>query len=102
MFDFIFDAIYRVLIQQDRWQLWLNGIGATLTMTTFGLLIGIVIGLFIAIIRVSHDSVLKPHIFLSIPNRIVRMYVTIIRGTPVVVQLLIFNFFILAAKIIGL
>ena len=98
MIDYIITVIDRVFIQQDRWRLWLNGVRASLTMTTFGLMLGIVVGLFIAIIRVSHDSMAKPHILLKIPNRIVRMYVTVIRGIPVVVQLMIFNFFILAAS----
>ena len=98
MIEFMINAIDRVFIQQDRWQLWLNGMRATMTMTTFGLMLGIVVGLFIAIIRVSHDSTMKPHICLQIPNRFVKMYVTTIRGIPVVVQLLIFNFIILAAS----
>jgi len=61
-------------------------------------MLGIAIGLLIAIVRVTHDSTLKPHILIRIPNRIVKTYVTIIRGIPMVVQLMIFSFIVLAAS----
>jgi len=69
--DSIITIIDRVFIRSDRWQLWLTGLQNTLQITFFALLLGIVIGFFIAVIRVTHDSVRRPHILLWIPNKIV-------------------------------
>jgi polar amino acid transport system permease protein/polar amino acid transport system substrate-binding protein len=71
--------------------LWLiNGLGQTLVITIFSSVIGIVIGLFLAIVRVL--SYTGKRIFLL--SRFVDIYLTVIRGTPVVVQLLIIYFII--------
>ncbi|MCL2227144.1 MAG: amino acid ABC transporter permease [Oscillospiraceae bacterium] len=98
MIDSIQHVIYRVFVQASRWELWLSGVRATMTIAFFALLLGIALGLAIALIRVVHDSAAKPHILVRIPNRIVKTYVSIIRGTPLVIQLLIMNFAILAAS----
>lgn len=87
-------VFYRVLIYDNRWQLFLNGLYVTLTLTALALMVGLVIGFFIALIRIVHDSTGR----LRIPNRIVRIYVSTVRGIPMVVQLMIMNFFILAAS----
>jgi len=92
------NVIDNVFIQYDRWEFWLTGIRASLTLTVFGLILGIFIGLFIALVRVTHDSMLNPHFLIRIPNRIVRTYVTVLRGIPVVIQIMIFNFVILSAS----
>lgn len=98
MIDFISLTIERVFIQADRWVLWLSGIQATMLITVFALSLGIVIGFSVAIIRITHDSSLTPHPVIRVLNRIVKIYVSVIRGTPTVIQLMIFNFFILAAS----
>jgi len=88
----------RVFLVQDRWRMWLTGLQNTLVITFFALIIGITLGFLLAMIRVGHDANPKPHILLQIVNRLVKIYITIIRGIPMVVQLMIFNFIILAAS----
>jgi len=90
------DMFDRVFIQEDRWTLWLSGLQATLAITFFALLIGLLIGFILALIRVIHGSSEKPGVPIRIVNRIVMMYVSTIRGIPMVVQLMVMNFFILA------
>jgi len=98
LIETIIDVIDRVFIRSDRYLLWLTGIQNTLLITFFALLLGIIIGFFIAVIRVSHDSIRQPHILLRIPHRIVKMYVTAVRGTPMMVQILIMNFIVFASS----
>jgi len=97
MIDSIMRAIDHTFIESDRWRLWLKGARATFTIAFFALLLGIMIGFVIAVVRVTYDASAKPHIIIRIFNRIFKTYVTIIRGIPVVVQILIWSFIILAA-----
>ncbi len=80
-------------IEDNRWQYLLNGLGVTLQVTFFALIIGIVVGFLIAAIRSTYDL----NGSLKIPNAICKVYITVIRGTPVVVQLLIIYYVIFAA-----
>lgn len=75
-------------ITDDRWKYIVEGLGVTLKVTLFAGIIGIVIGLMIAAIRSTHDKTgrLKPL------NMLCNLYLALIRGTPVVVQLLIIYF----------
>ena len=91
-------TIDRVFIRQNRYQLWLTGLQNTLVIAFFALLLGLVVGFFLSMIRVTHDASTKPHAILRILNRLVKIYISIIRGIPMVVQLMIFNFIILAAS----
>lgn len=79
-------------ITDNRWKYLWNGLGVTLKITFGALIIGVVIGFIIAGIRATHDKTGK----LKVLNAIAHIYLTIIRGTPVVVQLLITYFVILA------
>ena len=91
-------------LDQQRWKWLLQGLGNTLLITLFAVLIGIVIGIVIAAIRSTYDkneeSLKKNggagYWILYVLNGISKLYLTIIRGTPVVVQLLIFYFVIFA------
>lgn len=96
--DFITRTIERVFIESDRWMLWISGVQATMTITVFALALGVVVGLFVALVRVIYDASPTPHVIVRVLNRIVRIYVSVIRGTPTVIQLMIFNFVILAAS----
>ena len=98
MIELFMNVFESVFIVQDRYQLWLRGIQNTLIIAFFALILGLTVGLFLAMIRVGHDSAVKPHILLRIANLLVKIYITIIRGIPMVVQLMIFNFVILAAS----
>ncbi|MCL2392268.1 MAG: amino acid ABC transporter permease [Oscillospiraceae bacterium] len=91
-------AIYNVFIVHDRWAQWLSGLEMTLSVTFFALLLGLGIGLFISIIRVSHDAFEKPNIMLRLLNLIVKTYVSVVRGIPMVVQLAIWAFIVFAGS----
>ena len=77
-------------IDDNRWKYILNGLGVTLRVTLFAVLIGIAIGFIVAIIRSTYEKTGK----LKILNFFANIYLTVIRGTPVVVQLLIIYFVI--------
>ncbi|MGI6174773.1 MAG: amino acid ABC transporter permease [Christensenellales bacterium] len=80
-------------ITDDRWRYLWNGLGITLQVTFFAILIGLVLGFIVAIVRSTHDKTGK----LTVANAICRIYLTVIRGTPVVVQLLIIYFVIFSS-----
>ena len=90
-------------INDNRWQFLINGLVVTLRITFFALLIGIGIGVVISIVRSTYDKNIDTmrrgtgRIILEIFNGICKFYLTIIRGTPVVVQLMIFYFVILVS-----
>ena len=94
--NFVFQ-LYQTFIYQDRYMFFVNGLKITFIVTIGALVLGVIIGLIIAIVRVSHDSVVgkKPNIILRFFNRISIWYLTIIRGTPMMVQLLIMGFVIM-------
>jgi His/Glu/Gln/Arg/opine family amino acid ABC transporter permease subunit len=81
-------------IVEDRWRYIWDGLGVTLIVTICSVIIGITIGFIVAVIRSTHDKTGK----LKIGNGICRVYLTVIRGTPVVVQLLIIYFVIFASS----
>lgn len=80
-------------ITDNRWKYLWDGLGITLQVTFFAVLIGILLGFTIAIIRSTHDKTGK----LRFLDLLCRVYLTVIRGTPVVVQLLIIYFVIFAS-----
>ena len=83
--DYIITAFTRTFIEEDRYRMFLKGIGNTLLITFFATLIGVVIGALVAIIKTYHKQTGK----MKILNAVCEFYTTLIRGTPVVVQLLI-------------
>jgi polar amino acid transport system permease protein len=100
------DEFVNNFIDDNRWEWLVEGLKNTLIITFFATLIGIVIGVFIAIVRSTYDKnseTLKKkkgfgYYLLSVLNIICKIYLTIIRGTPVVVQLLIMYFIIMASS----
>ena len=84
------DTLYNTFIVAERYKTLIEGFGKTILITVGALLIGIVIGTIVAIIKVFADRNKKLKIFDMLCN----LYLTVIRGTPVVVQLLI-SFFII-------
>ena len=84
------ERFYDNFIQDDRWNYIWEGLTVTLRVTLFAVILGIVIGFLIAIIRSTYDKTGK----MKILNFICSVYLTVIRGTPVVVQLLIIYFVI--------
>ena len=93
-------------IKDNRWEWIVQGLKNTLIITFFATLIGIAIGVVIAIVRSTYDKnadALKKNknlgfYLISFFNAVCKVYLTIIRGTPVVVQLLIMYFIIMASS----
>ncbi len=84
----IIGSIQQNLLEKDRWQYIVQGLGVTLHITFMAVLLGIIIGVIVAVVRNTYDNTGK----LKLLNGISNIYLTIIRGTPVVVQLLIIYF----------
>ena len=91
---------YQAFIEADRWKQYLEGVGATLMVTALALLIGVVLGVLVAIVRTAHDQQRpgRKNPILGFFNGICQVYVTIIRGTPMLVQLLIMGFVIFSTS----
>ncbi len=84
------DRFYLNFIKDDRWLYLLDGLKVTLQITLFATLLGIVIGFLVAIVRSTHDRTGK----FKFLNAVCQLYLTVIRGTPVMVQLLIIYYVI--------
>lgn len=91
-------------IQKNRWQYLLSGLGNTLRITLFACLIGIALGTLIAIIRATSDRILPTmrrgigKTLLTVADKFCRLYLTVIRGTPAVIQLMICYYIIFASS----
>lgn len=84
------DTLYNTFIVSDRYMTIVEGFGKTMQITFGALLIGIVIGTIVAIVKVFCEGNKK----LRLLDIICNIYLTVIRGTPVVVQLLIMFFIV--------
>ena len=91
---------YQAFIEKDRWQQYLKGVGTTLYVTAFALLLGVILGVIVAVVRTAHDQQRPGHRnpILGILNFIFKIDVTVSRGTPMMVQLLIMGFVIFASS----
>ncbi len=93
---------YVAFIKDDRWQYITEGLKNTLIVTFFAVLLGIAMGAIIAIVRSTWDKNHETMRFglkkalLAVLNFISKVYLTVIRGTPVVVQIMILFFVIMA------
>ncbi|GFI61622.1 L-cystine transport system permease protein YecS [Clostridiales bacterium] len=90
-------------VEGNRWKLLLNGFFYTLQITFIAMIIGIIIGVVVSTIRSTYDMTKDDmrggkKIVMSVLNTIARLYLTVIRGTPVVIQLLIIYFVIFASS----
>ncbi len=88
MMDNFTASFYQNFIEDDRWKYITDGLFNTLRITFFAVLIGILLGFLIAVVRSTYDKTHK----LGILNALCKVYLTVIRGTPVLVQLLIIYF----------
>lgn len=84
------EKFHDTFIKDNRWQYLTNGLKNTLIISVFAVILGMLLGFLIAVVRASHDKTGK----LKILNAVAKVYLTVIRGTPVVVQLLIIYFVI--------
>ncbi len=88
MFDDLPGQLYAALIKEDRWKLYLEGLGNTMIIAIGAVIIGLVLGTVIALIKVN-SNLNKRNAFLKILSFICDIYLTVIRGTPMMVQILI-------------
>ena len=91
------ERLYDDFIYQKRYMYLVRGLGNTVLITVFALLIGVVLGAIIALIRVNYIQAKKKSPLLVIANFLSGLYLTVIRGTPMVVQLMIMYFVIWAS-----
>ena len=84
---------HHAFIEDDRWLYLVDGLKTTLIVTFFALILGTVIGFVVAMIRTTHDKTGK----FKFLNGLAKVYLTVIRGTPVLVQLMIIYFVIFAS-----
>ena len=96
----IYMRFYRAWFEGDRWMQYFEGLGTTILVTILALLIGVILGVVVAVIRTGHDQQRKGkhNPVLAVLNLICKIYVTVIRGTPMMVQLLIMGFVIFASS----
>ena len=85
---------YQAFVQEGRWKMYLEGVGNTLKVAVLALILGVALGLLVAMVRTFHDQRReeRPGFLLGILNGICKVYTTVIRGTPMMVQLLIMAF----------
>lgn len=84
------ERFYTNFIEDSRWHYITDGLKVTLVVTFCAVIIGVVLGFLLAIVRSTYDKTGR----MKILNALCQAYITVIRGTPVVVQLLIIYFVI--------
>lgn len=100
--DFFY-SIFRCFIYDDRYLMLVKGLGNTLLLTFGALIIGVILGVLVSLIRVTYDrniSEMRPGFgrgMLKFGNVIAKIYLTVIRGTPMVVQILLMYLVFLAS-----
>lgn len=93
MFEELKSQFILNFITEDRWLSLLGGLVITLKITFFAVILGFVLGFGVAVVRNIYDNTKR----LKFLNFICNIYLTVIRGTPVVVQLLIIYFVIFSS-----
>ena len=91
---------YNAWFYKDRWMMYFEGLLTTIQVTVMALALGVVLGVLVAMIRTAHDQQ-RPgnrNPFLGILDFLCKIYVTVIRGTPMMVQLLIMGLVIFASN----
>ena len=96
----IYMRFYRAWFEGDRWMQYFEGLGTTILVTILALLIGVILGVVVAVIRTGHDQQRKGkhNPVLAVLNLICKIYVTVIRGTPMMLQLLIWAFVVFQSR----
>ena len=91
---------YKAWFYEDRWTMYVDGLITTVQVTIMALIIGVILGVVVAMIRTAHDQQRPGHRnpFLGVTNFVCKVYVTVIRGTPMMVQLLIMGLVIFASN----
>ena len=96
MSNFISD-FHLNFIQDNRWRYIANGLGTTFSVTLFAAVLGVCLGFIVALIRSTVDKGGSKSKILKILDFICKIYLTVIRGTPAMIQLLIMYYIIFAS-----
>lgn len=95
------ESFYNNLIYQDRWLQLLEGLGLTLLIALLATALGLFLGFLVAVVRSSYDMNIKgkkekhfPDYVMVVLNALCNVYITVIRGTPVLIQVMIMYFII--------
>ena len=83
----VFEGFYNAIVPEQRYLAYLSGLRMTLLISLFAVIIGIAIGILMAVIRVTARS--SKMLIIRVLDRIARFYITVIRGTPMIVQIMI-------------
>lgn len=91
---------YQAFVEADRWRDYLEGVSVTLIATALALLMGVILGVVIAMVRTAHDQQRpgRKNPALGAVNAIFKVYVTVIRGTPMMLQLMIWAFVVFKSR----
>ena len=89
-----FEGFYEIITTEEYLSPVLNGLKLTLIMTLFAAALGLCIGVFVALIKIAAQK----NRFMKIPSIICDIYITIIRGTPVALQLFVMCFAIFTIR----
>ena len=81
-------------ITDERWRYFTEGLGTTYIVSFFAVIVGVVIGALIAVVRSSADKLERPPLVVKILNAVCKLYLTVIRGTPAMIQLLIMYYIV--------
>ena len=91
-------------VERNRWRMLLNGLGNTLLIAFVACLIGVALGIVVAVVRTTWDNSASKksrglgRFVLGLCNRLCIIYTTVIRGTPMVIQLLIMYYIVFASS----
>ena len=96
----LYIQFYKAWFADGRWTMYFEGLLTTIQVTVMALAIGVVLGVVVAMIRTAHDQqrLGRHNPVLGIVNFVCKIYVTVIRGTPMMVQLLIMGLVIFASN----
>ena len=91
---------HTAFVAEDRWKLYADGLVVTLELTVLALILGVAIGLVVAVIRSAHAQQRpgRRNPLLGFVNALLSIYTTVIRGTPMMVQILIWCFVIFTSS----
>ena len=99
-FESFYYKFYSAFIINDRWLQYITGVGTTILVTAMALVLGVALGLIVALVRTAHDQQRpgRRNLALGAVNLICKVYTTVIRGTPMMVQLLIMGMVVFASS----
>ena len=98
--EYFLFQFYRAFVADGRWEMYLRGVLTTLELTVIALAIGLVLGGLLGVGRPPHDLQRPGHrnFALGVVNLVCKVYTTVIRGTPMIVQMLIMGTIIFATS----